>query len=111
MCIRDSRIHSYLTTFFDREFNSVRKKVYALKNSFDRTAFFRSFIPGATLLRRFAPGYQYFAHTGLNPQLHSIAVQSFYYELYHTHLNTTKLSRLFSYSCLLYTSDAADEED
>jgi len=42
---------------FDHEFNSVRKMVYALKNSFMRTVFYPSFQPGASLLRHFAPGY------------------------------------------------------
>lgn len=62
---------------FDRQCNSlptgkagVRKKTYAKKNTPCRTVLFRPFIPGASLLRRFAPGYPYPAHTGLNCTLH-----------------------------------------
>ena len=54
----------------EHDFNSVRKKVNSLNIIFALTVSFRAFIPGVPLLRRFAPGYQYFAHTGPNPNLH-----------------------------------------
>ena len=65
--VRELKMINALTSFgqnrigllkcFDRKFNSVRKKVCALNNPFAGTIYFRSFLPRATLLRRFALGY------------------------------------------------------
>jgi hypothetical protein len=65
-----------LLKWVDREFPICRqagipseKKIYALNKPFARTVFFRSFLPRATLLRLFAMGYKYAAHTRLKPQI------------------------------------------
>ena len=63
---------------FDRESNFVRKKVCVTNIPFARTVSFRPLLPRATLLRRFALGYKYSAHTGLNTKVLMVSILFIY---------------------------------